>query len=296
MSIKRLLKGFKSFQADYFSKDTTLFDRLSEGQSPETMVIACSDSRIDPAIMTQSRPGDIFSVRNVAAMVAPYAENNNDHGTGAAVEYAVKALKVEHIVVLGHALCGGVRALAEAGDKAIVADGGFINQWINIGQRARRKVMRILASRSFEQKLRALEQASILLSLNNLMTYPWVKEAVKTGKLHLHGWYFDFPNGQLLSYDPTTAAFTDVLTNQGKPAVTANGGEANVPFSLVEFLQQVKDFTDPEDLEKTFVTLKKCNKVKGLPLSKKLRKAGYAMCGCCPAGAEETVASIVSAL
>lgn len=244
MAFRKLLTGFKNFHADHFAGESEVFkDLVEKGQAPETLFIACSDSRVDPAILTQAEPGDIFSVRNVAAMVPPMGASGDSSysGTSAAIEYAVIALKVKHIVVLGHALCGGVRALAEADPAALAEQNSFVAQWISAGLMTREKVMTTLSGDDFEMQVRALEQAIILQSLNNLLSYPFVREAVLSGDLHLHGWYFDMPNGKLLTYDPRTTTFEDILHGEGTPSITQKMcGCDKIDVSLLDFLAEVK--------------------------------------------------------
>lgn len=208
MAFNRLIQGFGRFHSKYFLEKNKLYDTLvKKGQSPEVLMIACSDSRNDPALITECEPGDIFVVRNVAAIVPPYSPDNNYHGTSAAIEFAIKGLKVKDIVVMGHGLCGGVAALLQETDNSKYE---FLGNWIEIGRAARDAVKNGLSSESEEVKLRALEQAVILTSLNNLMTFPWIKSAVAAGNLTLHGWYFDMQKGKMLSLDFTTGLFQDM--------------------------------------------------------------------------------------
>lgn len=156
------------------------------------MVIACSDSRVDPQMIFGAGPGELFVVRNIANLVPPYAPDAAYHGTSAALEFGVRILGIEHLVVLGHALCGGVQALlqdppAEAQD--------FIQSWIHIGEPARRHS---LAHPSAEARQEACEHEIVRLSLANLMTFPWIRDAVAARRLQMHGCYFDIRAGTLL--------------------------------------------------------------------------------------------------
>ncbi len=206
MPFKNLIAGYKSFHQRYFSGDGKLYrDLVRDGQSPETLVIACSDSRSDPAILTDSSPGDMFVIRNVAAIVPPYKIDSNHHGTSAAIEFAVRTLKVKHIVVMGHSLCGGVHALAHRDEAGATYE--FLQQWIDIGRPALETVERELADAAPEIRRRALEEAVVLVSLNNLLTFPWIKSAVDAGALTLHGWYFDLTTGGMFTYDAKTQRF-----------------------------------------------------------------------------------------
>ncbi|HEY1095753.1 MAG TPA: carbonic anhydrase [Alphaproteobacteria bacterium] len=282
MGFRKLINGFRAFRHEYFHEDSELFDRLvNVGQSPKVMVIACSDSRIDPAILTRSEPGDIFSVRNIAAMVdANDDSDHRGHATSAAVEYAVKVLKVEHIVIMGHALCGGINALAKS-DESLATDNGFIARWISIGIDARDQVRRFFPKKSVEEQSQILEQSSILVSINNLMTYPWVREGVENGELKLHGWYFDIPNGNLLSYAPATKRFENVLNidiaNDAavqQPCCDASTGTISVP----DFLNTIKGskLARQSCLCEAGIAVKRTARVTGQKI-KQTAKAGCAM-------------------
>lgn len=202
--IARFLSGFKEFQRTYFCSDNEFFKSLKKEQSPKVLVIACSDSRVDPAILLGCEPGDMFVVRNVANLVPPYETSPGHHGVSAALEYAVKVLGVEHVIVLGHSCCGGIQALMVP-DRAGL--GEFIAPWVSIAEPALREVSRELSDKEQPLRQRACEQASVLVSLENLLTFPWIWERVMTGRIHLHGWYFDLNRGELLSYLPETGTF-----------------------------------------------------------------------------------------
>ena len=206
--IARFLSGFRNFQKTYFCTDNAYFDTLKEAQNPRSLVIACSDSRVDPAILTGCEPGDMFVVRNVANLVPPYETGSGYHGVSAALEYAVKVLKVEHVIVLGHSCCGGIQALMDPDRKRL---GEFIAPWVSIAEGAFHEVSRNLPDKTQEMRARACEQAAILVSLENLLSFPWLNERVAEGKIYLHGWYFDLLKGELLSYLPETGAFETLV-------------------------------------------------------------------------------------
>jgi len=203
--IQRFIEGFRTFQENYFGPEATHFEPLKEGQSPKTMIIGCSDSRVDPAILTNCAPGDIFTVRNVANLVPPCEDDGGRHGVSAALEFAVCHLGVEHIVVLGHSQCGGIKALmaGTCGCKG----GGFITNWMSIAEAARQRVLAELPDKEIGLQQRAAEQAGILLSLENLHSFPFIHERVAQGSLSLHGWYFDLAEGALLEYRPEQGRF-----------------------------------------------------------------------------------------
>ena len=201
---QRLTDGYRAFLDDRFPREKNRFEALAErGQSPEIMVIGCCDSRVSPEVIFDASPGELFVVRNVANLVPPYETGGEYHGTSAALEFAVQALRVKHIVVLGHARCGGVRAFAD--DTAPLSPGDFIGRWMTlIGPAAER----IGPPRSdLEEYLPRLELAAIENSLKNLMTFPCVRILVERGKLQLHGAYFGVATGVLLVRDPATGQF-----------------------------------------------------------------------------------------
>lgn len=206
-NVDDLVAGFRRFQSAYYGERRELVERLArQGQSPKIMVIACCDARVDPAIVTDCDPGDLFVVRNVANLVPPFEQGGGYHGTSAALEFAVRCLHVGHVIVMGHAHCGGIRALL--GDIRFEDGAGqFIAPWMSIADEARREVAATHASEGADARAAACEQSAVRISLRNLMTFPFVQEAVAAGRLHLHGWYFDLDGGELLGYDPATGGF-----------------------------------------------------------------------------------------
>ncbi|HEY0666231.1 MAG TPA: carbonic anhydrase [Gallionella sp.] len=200
-----LIEGFKRFRERALTGDNAQFQNLVElGQTPSTLVVACCDSRVDPALILDCAPGDLFVIRNVANLVPPAENQGHYHGTSAALEFGVRNLKVQHIVVLGHAQCGGIHALLE---RAVSKDESFIAGWMDIADAARQQVEREHAGVDGKLRHRICEQRAILVSLDNLMTFSWIRERVEQGLLELHGWYFDIESGELLGYDPTTRQF-----------------------------------------------------------------------------------------
>jgi len=208
--IKELVKGFQRFRVKSFEPNREVFNRLAmQGQTPSTMLIGCSDSRVDPAILTDSAPGDLFVVRNVANLVPPYETTGRYHGTSAALEFAVCNLQVRNIIVLGHSRCGGINALLEG--YGLNDEGeGFIAPWVQIATSARDEVLRRWPDASREFKQRACERAGIRASLTNLLSFPFVRERVEDRRLNLYGWYYDLENGELMQYDAEKDRFYDL--------------------------------------------------------------------------------------
>jgi len=172
----------------------------TRGQTPAVMVIACSDSRVDPALLFGTEPGDLFTVRNVANLVPPYTPDSNYHGTSAALEFGVRDLDVPHIVVLGHSACGGVQALREASAGA-PADREFIAPWMEIAAAACR-----CETGGVVPDQQTVEHEGIRISLKNLHSFPWIEERVRAGELKLSGWWVDLVAGKLCEIGPDGGA------------------------------------------------------------------------------------------
>lgn len=188
-----LVIGYRRFRQETWPQQRARFEDLAaRGQSPHTMVIACSDSRVDPQMIFSADPGELFVVRNVANLVPPYMPDALFHGTSAAVEFAVRVLQVKRIVVMGHALCGGIRALIE-GTPPEAQD--FVGNWISIAARAREVALRCDTP---EARQEAGEHEAVRVSLANLMTFPWVAEAVAEERLVLRGAHFGVATGRLV--------------------------------------------------------------------------------------------------
>lgn len=189
-----LIEGYRHFRETYYREHEGLLkDLFARGQAPKAMLIGCSDSRIDPALTLGAKPGDMFVVRNVANLVPPYQPNEDFHGTSAALEFAVLVLKVEHIIVLGHARCGGVATLLQG---AVAGKTDFVNAWMRIAEPARKAVEAANLTDLDERRLLA-ELEAVKVSLTNLRTFPWVKAAEDAGRITIHGWYYNIGTGLL---------------------------------------------------------------------------------------------------
>jgi len=188
----RLIDGYRRFRATEWPERRALFEHLAvRGQRPSTLVVACSDSRVDPAVVFGAAPGELFVVRNVANLVPPFAPDAACHGTSAALEFGVRALEVLDIIVMGHAMCGGIHALLNGAPNPSYH---FLGGWIAMADAAR---TRVLARTSMDQAQKECEYETVRLSLANLMTFPWIRDAVRDGRLALHGAYFDIRTGIL---------------------------------------------------------------------------------------------------
>ncbi|MCX7193604.1 MAG: carbonic anhydrase [Proteobacteria bacterium] len=201
-----LIEGFLRFRDNHFPSDDIEYSRLfAEGQKPKFLIVGCCDSRVDPAIIFNCAPGELFVLRNVANIVPPNEARIGHHGTTAALEYGVCNLGVEHIVVLGHQHCGGIQTLLQTGGQS--NPDSFIDDWMSLVESARVSVERDYADAGIETRRQACEQRAILVSLENLLTFPWIAKRVAEKTLTIHGWYFDVEQGQLLGYHTATCRF-----------------------------------------------------------------------------------------
>ena len=210
---ERLSTGYRSFLDGRFAVERGRYAALAtQGQTPSIMVIGCVDSRVSPEVIFDAAPGELLVARNVANLVPRYEspseeDHSHQHGTSAALEFAVRALKVRHIVVLGHAFCGGIKAFA--GEGAPLSSSDFIGRWMS--QIAPAADTIAAPGENWDAYLHQLEFASVELSLRNLMTFPFVQSAVEKGELELHGAYFGVASGKLLVRDPVSGVFTPTL-------------------------------------------------------------------------------------
>jgi carbonic anhydrase len=208
---QRLRDGYAMFRSARLPAEQSRYRDLAErGQTPETMVIGCCDSRVSPEVIFDAGPGELFVVRNVANLVPPYSPDGAYHGVSAALEYAVTVLQVQHVVVLGHARCGGVQAFADD-----AAAGDFLGKWMSLLVPVAATIApRAEAPGSY---LTRLEQASMLASLQNLQTFPFIRSRCERGQLALHGAYFDVASGELSALDAATGRFVPITPLSSSP-------------------------------------------------------------------------------
>lgn len=202
---KHLLDGYQAFSTQRLPTEQTRYRDLSvKGQSPEVMVIGCCDSRVSPEVIFDVGPGELFVVRNIANLVPVYQPDGNAHGVSAALEYAVTVLKVKHIVILGHAQCGGIRAFVDKIEP--LTPGDFIGRWMQMFI----KPGEVVEQRDHEtmaQFVERIEKAAVFRSLENLMTFPFVRKAVESGRMQTHGAYFGVAEGSLFVLDKVAKEF-----------------------------------------------------------------------------------------
>lgn len=208
-SFTDMLSGYRRFRETGWAMQRERWDELRDGQSPKVMVIACSDSRVDPAQIFDTNPGEIFVVRNVAALVPPFETTPGRHGVSAALEFAVQVLKVSEILVMGHGRCGGCQAaLTEAMREAPPGEGGFVAHWIDLLDEARDKVRAEFGSDDHgREALRAMEKEGVKVSIANLRTFPFIRAGETAGSLKLIGAYFAISDGMLHLLDEANGEF-----------------------------------------------------------------------------------------
>jgi len=218
----RLVEGYEAFLGGRFAREQDRFQHLAEvGQNPRVMMIACCDSRVSPEVIFDAGPGEIFVVRNVANLVPPYRPDDDLHGTSAALEFAVMALKVEHIVVMGHARCGGVRAYVEADRdpyRRPLSAGDFIGKWMSLIAPAAARIGP--AEEPIADYTERLSRASIIQGLANLRSFPSIATLEKRGLLSLHGAYFGIADGKLLALDEASGEFEVVSVEAHRAALS----------------------------------------------------------------------------
>ena len=203
----RMIEGYRAFREKEWVRERARWEELASGQSPRTMIVACSDSRVDPTIIFQAVPGEMFVVRNVAALVPPFEVGGGRHGVSAALEFAVTQLEVAEIMVMGHGACGGcAAALSRTFEHARAGEGGFIAHWIDLLDEARDRVTAEHGTGPEAQ--RALEMEGVKVSLANLRTFPCIPVREAAGKLRLRGSYFALTEGVLYVLDEATGEFS----------------------------------------------------------------------------------------
>ncbi len=193
-SFKKILQGYEAFRKKYVLGDQSIMQSLSHhGQQPQVMVVACCDSRVDPAVILQCDPGDLFVVRNVANIVPPYEKDEAHHGTSAALEFGVCYLKVKHLILLGHSQCGGIQALLNSNSN----ENDFISNWVSV----------IQSADCGSKDVDTCAKSALHQSYQNCLTFPWIKDKIAQQQLIIHLWFFDISSGQIFTYTENKQEF-----------------------------------------------------------------------------------------
>ena len=204
MPIKRILKGLNQFQTNYFTLHQEMFRQLSQGQTPEILFITCSDSRIDPNLLTQTKPGELFIIRNVGNIIPTHGSSNSSEGAG--VEYAVSALNIKHIIICGHSHCGSMKALLQL--NSLNEEMPLVYDWLKHHAESTRRLLRDnYKNYDGEELLKIAVEQNVLTQIENLETYPVIRSKLHGGKLSLHAWVYEIETGQIFAYDANNRKF-----------------------------------------------------------------------------------------
>lgn len=198
-TFKDIISGYHTFREKYATGDNSVMEQLADrGQKPKVMVIACSDSRVDPALILQCHPGELFVVRNVANIVPPFEKDDANHGTSAALEFGIKYLKVKDLIILGHSQCGGINGLI---NNKELGENDFITRWISNIKISKNELMQDIDSQA---------KAALLQSYNNSMSFPWIKEEVNNHNLSIHLWFFNIKDGIVQAFNYKKSKFESI--------------------------------------------------------------------------------------
>ncbi|MBS1810712.1 MAG: carbonic anhydrase [Acidobacteria bacterium] len=231
--MEKLVRGIHTFQTTHFNEHQDLFTQLSKGQTPETLLITCSDSRIMPGLLTQSKPGELFVLRNAGNIVPPYGASTG--GEGATIEYAVAALQVSHIVVMGHSHCGAMKGLLQPEDLKPLP---LVEAWLKHAEATRRVVLENYQDCTGNDLLNAAIKENVLVQLDNLRTYPAVAARLAKGNLTLHALIYQIETGQILAYDPEKSQFVPVTATYAgsmiphRPRIAVNNSANSIDTTL----------------------------------------------------------------
>lgn len=201
--MKELIKGLRQFKTSYFCRHQELFAQLAHGQHPRVLFITCSDSRIDPNLLTQTQPGDLFVIRNAGNIIPPFGSANG--GEGAAVEYAIQALNIEQVIVCGHSHCGAMKGLLKR--DSLMGNMPLVYEWLGHAEATRRLVQENYSNLEGEDLLDITIAENVLTQIENLRTYPVVRSRLYQGKLKIYAWIYDIDSGEVSAYDPELHAY-----------------------------------------------------------------------------------------
>ncbi len=209
-AIESLIEGYRAFRTGIYRQNEERYRALANRtQKPKALIIACCDSRADPAMVFSADPGELFVVRNVANLVPPYEPDTHYHGTSAAIEFGVTGLEIADVIVMGHARCGGIEALYESG-RGNPPKGEFVSGWMSLAEGVAEDVRKTHAHLDREAMLRQMEQRAVLRSIEMLRTFPFIREREADGRLRLHGWFYGIGSGVLSIYDEAQDRFVDM--------------------------------------------------------------------------------------
>lgn len=225
--MEKLVRGIHAFQTNHFTEQQAFYSQLSQGQSPDTLLITCSDSRIMPEQLTQAKAGDVFVLRNAGNIIPPYGASSG--GEGATIEYAIAALNVEHIIVMGHSHCGAMKGLLNPDDVAALP---LVANWLKQAEATRQVVKENYQDFSGIDLLNATIKENVLVQVDNLRTYPAVAARLAKGKVQLHAWIYEIESGKILAFDPEKSQFVSVTSDYTAKAFPRRMGAEAAPAKL----------------------------------------------------------------
>ncbi|MBV9388680.1 MAG: carbonic anhydrase [Chroococcidiopsidaceae cyanobacterium CP_BM_ER_R8_30] len=235
--MKKLIQGVHSFQTDYLTTHREMFELLSQGQHPRILFITCSDSRIDPNLITQAEPGEMFIIRNAGNIIPPYGATNG--GEGAAVEYAIRALGIKDIVVCGHSHCGAMKGLLKLGKLA--EEMPIVYEWLKHAEATRQTILDNYQNLEGEKLLQVTIEENILTQLENLRTYPIIRSRLHNGQLQLHGWIYHIETGEILEHDPVRGQYVPPQTQFSRASwLTPQQQERIYKGSAASYTSEIK--------------------------------------------------------
>lgn len=201
--MKQLVKGLREFRSNYFCSNLEMFEQLAHGQHPRFLFITCSDSRVDPSLITQTQPGDLFVIRNAGNIIPPFGATNG--GEGAAVEYAIQALNIQQIIICGHSHCGAMKGLLKL--DSLEAEMPLVHGWLKHAEATRRLIQENYGSYEGEDLIEVTTAENVLTQIENLRTYPVIRSRLHQGKLSFYAWIYEIESGEVLAYDEDRHAF-----------------------------------------------------------------------------------------
>lgn len=233
--MRKLIKGLRAFKDNYYSNHLELFEKLTHAQKPRVLFITCSDSRIDPNLITQAAVGELFVIRNAGNIIPPFGATNG--GEGATVEYAVHALGIEQIVVCGHSHCGAMKGLLKL--NKLQQDMPLVYNWLQYAESTRRLVQENYNSYSEEELVEIAVAENVLTQIENLKTYPVVRSKLYQGKLQIYAWIYHLETGEVLAYDPQSHAYvapqSQLINGDTTESIETRIANTSAPIVACEF-------------------------------------------------------------
>lgn len=247
--MKKLIKGLREFQSNYFSTHRDLFEQLSQGQHPRVLFVTCSDSRIDPNLITQAGPGELFVLRNIGNIIPPYGATNG--GEGAVIEYAVQALGIQQIIICGHSHCGAMKGLLQLGKLA--QEMPLVYNWLTHAEATRRLIVDNYTDQEGEELLELTIAENVLTQVENLRTYPIIHSKLHRGEIYLHAWIYRIETGEVFEYDVVHHEYVSPQTLVQAAHIKSVPARTQLPESQTQTEPESESETSPQISPHMFV-------------------------------------------